>query len=61
MYPAGIAGAEGLTVHAFSTGIEIKASDASRARADRLERLLVLGMVAATAIQAALFAWFWLA
>ena len=54
-----------MTIHVFPSGREVAdvreiRRDATRARSDRVERWLIAGLIVATAIQAALFAWFWL-
>lgn len=50
-----------MTVHAFPSGRVVSdAPKAGRDRATRLEDWLTTAMIAATAVQAGLFAWFWL-
>lgn len=50
-----------MTVHVFPTRQPLaRDRDVARARTDRLELWLIASLIAATAMQAALFAWFWL-
>ncbi|MGV3579323.1 hypothetical protein [Brevundimonas sp.] len=54
-----------MTVHVFPSGRVVPDAgkvgrEAARDRATRLEDWLTAGLIVATAVQAGLFAWFWL-
>ncbi len=63
VYDRGVAGADSLSIHSFpAASVTLSPTkDAPLRRPDRVEVMLVAGLVLATAAQFALCAWFWLA